>query len=131
MTWQQIREHYPNEWLLIEATKASSQHGRRILESMTVLDVFPDGASAWQAYSEVHKNNPKRELFPVHTSKEILEIEEHVWLGVRSHTMLSPPHKNNNIETQTSNLELALAYAKVKTRRDELFKRLAHQGENP
>ena len=83
MTWQQIRERYPNEWLLIEATKAHSQHGQRILESMVVLDTFPDGASAWKAYSEIHKSNTKRELFPVHTSKENLEIQEHFWLGLR------------------------------------------------
>jgi antitoxin component of MazEF toxin-antitoxin module len=70
-------------------------------------------------------------------SKEILAlmgIEEggQVEMQVLGDTvMLSPPHKNDDIEAQTSNLELALAYAKVKTRRDELFKRLAHQGENP
>jgi hypothetical protein len=34
-------------------------------------------------------------------------------------------------EILAEKLELALAYAKVKTRRDELFKRLSHQGENP
>jgi antitoxin component of MazEF toxin-antitoxin module len=69
-------------------------------------------------------------------SKEILAlmgIEEggQVEMQVLGDTvMLSPPNKNQIMESQTSNLELALAYAKVKTRRDELFKRLAHQGEN-
>ena len=84
MTWQQIRERYPNEWLLIEATKAHSQHGQRILESMVVLDTFPDGASAWKAYSEIHKSNTKRELFPVHTSKENLEIQEYLLISPRA-----------------------------------------------
>jgi hypothetical protein len=84
MTWQDIRQRYPNEWLLIEATKAGSQNGKRILESMLVVDTFENGTSAWKAYSEAHKNNPQRELYPVHTSKEHLEIKEHVWLGVRS-----------------------------------------------
>jgi hypothetical protein len=84
MTWQDIRQHYPNEWLLIEATKAHSQNGQRILESMLVIDTFTDGTSAWQAYSKAHKSDPQREFFPVHTSKEELEIKEHVWLGVRS-----------------------------------------------
>jgi hypothetical protein len=84
MTWQQIRQHYPNEWLLIEATEARTQQGKRILENMLVIDTFPDGTTAWKAYTESHKNNPNREFFPVHTSKETLEIEEHVWLGVRT-----------------------------------------------
>jgi hypothetical protein len=46
MTWQQIRQHYPNEWLLIEATEARTQQGKRILENMLVIDTFPDGTTA-------------------------------------------------------------------------------------
>lgn len=84
MTWQDIRRHFPNEWLLIEAIKADSQDGKRILKSMLVVDTFTDGTSAWKAYSQAHKSNPQRELYPVHTSKEQLEIKEHVWLRVRN-----------------------------------------------
>lgn len=84
MTWQEIRQHFPNKWLLVEATEAKSQHGQRILESMLVIDTFPTGQDAWAAYSRLHKNSPKREFFPVHTSKENLEITEHTWLGVRN-----------------------------------------------
>ncbi len=32
MNWQRIREHYPKQWLLIEAVKARSEGRKRILE---------------------------------------------------------------------------------------------------
>jgi antitoxin component of MazEF toxin-antitoxin module len=70
-------------------------------------------------------------------SKEILAlmgIEEggQIEMQVLGDTVvLSPPRQGNSAEPQNSNLELALAYANIKTRRDALFKRLAHQGEQP
>jgi antitoxin component of MazEF toxin-antitoxin module len=70
-------------------------------------------------------------------SKEILAlmgIEEggQIEMQVLGDTVvLSPPRQNNAAEPTASNLEMALAYAKVKSRRDALFVRLAHQGEQP
>jgi antitoxin component of MazEF toxin-antitoxin module len=70
-------------------------------------------------------------------SKEILAlmgIEEggQIEMQVLGDTVvLSPPRQTNAAEPTASNLEMALAYAKVKSRRDALFTRLAHQGEKP
>ncbi len=32
MEWQAIREHYPQQWLLLEAIKAHSQANKRVLD---------------------------------------------------------------------------------------------------
>lgn len=31
MQWQEIRKHYPEQWLLVEAVEAHSDAGKRIL----------------------------------------------------------------------------------------------------
>jgi hypothetical protein len=40
MTWAEIRTHYPHQWLLIEAIKAYSESGKRILEQISVVISF-------------------------------------------------------------------------------------------
>ncbi|HKH43190.1 MAG TPA: hypothetical protein VKM72_00855 [Thermoanaerobaculia bacterium] len=84
MPWQEIRERYPHQWLLLEATKAHSSGGQRILESLTVLETFPDGLSAMRRYGEIHSQDPHRELYVLHTDRETVEIEEVHWAGIRT-----------------------------------------------
>lgn len=84
MPWQEIREHYPHQWLLLEAIKAHSSEGRRILESLAVLETYPNGLSAMRRYSELHGQAPHRELYVLHTDREVLEIEEVHWPGIRA-----------------------------------------------
>ena len=40
MQWQDIRRHYPDQWLLVEAIKAHSEDDRRILDELAVVDTF-------------------------------------------------------------------------------------------
>lgn len=46
MQWTEIRQHYPHQWLLVEAIKAHSEAGQRILEELSVVDTFPDSVIA-------------------------------------------------------------------------------------
>ena len=39
MVWQEIRAHYPQQWVLVEAIKAHSETNKRIPDSSTLLDV--------------------------------------------------------------------------------------------
>jgi hypothetical protein len=48
MQWQEICQHYPQQWLLVEAITAHSTTGKRILEHLTVIDIFPDSVTAMQ-----------------------------------------------------------------------------------
>ena len=84
MPWSEIRERYPHQWLLLEATEAHSSGGQRILESLTVLETCPDGLSAMRKYGEIHAQDPHRELYVLHTDRETVEIEEVHWAGVRA-----------------------------------------------
>jgi hypothetical protein len=83
MKWTEIRSHYPNRWLLVEAIEAHSEEGQRILEELAVVDSFPDSVIAMQRYTQLHREAPERELYVLHTDREKLEIFERQWLGIR------------------------------------------------
>ena len=40
MEWQYIREHYPQQWLLVEAIKAHSQANKRVLEQLALVTQY-------------------------------------------------------------------------------------------
>lgn len=83
MQWHEIREHYPHEWVLIEALEAHSAEGRRILDDIAVVQPFPDWPAAWEGYKSLHRKDPSRELYVLHTDRERLDIGEIRWLGLR------------------------------------------------
>ncbi len=84
MHWQEVREKYPEQWLIIEALDAHTEGIQRYLDQIAVLELCPDGASAFARYRELHQQNPVREFYFVHTSREVLDIRERQWLGIRS-----------------------------------------------
>ncbi len=85
MRWPEIRQAYPEQWLIIEALEAHTTKGqRRILDRLAVLDTCEDGQNAMERYRELHKRYPLREFYFVHTHRENLEIYERQWLGIRS-----------------------------------------------
>ncbi len=84
MQWNQIRKQYLNKWVVIEAVKAHSIASKRMLDDISVLDVFDNSTTAMHNYSERHRDAPQRELLVVHTSREALDIEERHWVGVRA-----------------------------------------------
>ena len=83
MKWAEIREHFPQQWLLVEATRAHSEGNQRILDDLAVIETFPSGKSAMNGYMGLHEQSPHRELYVLHTDREDLEIEELRWLGIR------------------------------------------------
>ena len=83
MQWQDIRQHYPHQWLLVEAITAHSVAGRRVFEHLAVIDTFPDSVTAMQRYTQLHHDATERELYVFHTSRETLDIVERQWLGIR------------------------------------------------
>jgi len=82
MQWQEIRKHYPQQWLLVEAIKARSEANRRILEQLAVVETFSDSPTAMKSYLLLHREAPERELYVFHTSRETLDVTERRWLGV-------------------------------------------------
>jgi hypothetical protein len=84
MQWHEIRRSYPSRWLLVEALAAQSHAGQRIVENLAVVGTYPDGTAAMTGYKELHRREPGRELYVVHTDRESLDIRELHWFGIRA-----------------------------------------------
>ena len=84
MQWQAIRKTYPQQWLLLEALQAHSEGDKRILDQLAVLGTFGDSVMALQSYAQFHRESPERELYVFHTSRELLDVVERQWLGIRT-----------------------------------------------
>lgn len=39
---QEVQERFPNEWVVLEVTKAYSKEGQRIIEEMSLIDSYED-----------------------------------------------------------------------------------------
>lgn len=84
MKWMEVREKYPDTWVLIEAIEAESVDGERILKQISVLNCYESSEMAMNDYRKEHKQSPNRELYVYHTQNEKITIKERVWMGVRS-----------------------------------------------
>ncbi len=84
MKWSEIRRHYPQCWVLIEAINAHSENELRILDDISVINTFKDSPSAMKEYSRLHHEIPTKELYVLHTSRKTIEISERSWLGIRA-----------------------------------------------
>ncbi len=83
MRWQEIREQYPDQWLVVEAPEAHTEGQQRCLDRIAVIERYPDGSVALQRYRQLHQEYALREFYFVHTSRETLDIRERQWLGIR------------------------------------------------
>ena len=83
MLWHEVRAHYPQTWVLVEAIQAHSEADKRIIEQVALVDTFADSVAAMQEYKQLRHDAPQRELYVFHTSRESLDITERRWLGIR------------------------------------------------
>ncbi len=83
MRWPDVRGAHPEQWLVIEALEAHTDNHHRVVDCIAVLEVCPDGATAFQCYRELRREDSHRELYYLHTATAELEIEERFWLGIR------------------------------------------------
>lgn len=82
MRWGEVQERFPNEWVVLEATKVHSMEGNRYIEEVVVIDRFEESTAALRRYSELHKQDPHREYCFFHTSRPTLVARER-YVGVR------------------------------------------------
>lgn len=83
MIWAEVRQNFPHQWLLLEAIEAHTESDEYILDQISVVDIFEDGETAWQAYYSLHRQMPQREFFVLHTDREQPNIRVRRWLGIR------------------------------------------------
>jgi len=81
--WQQLRSQYPDCWVLVEATKAHSSDGERVLDELALIARFDDSDSAMRDYQRHHHAAPQREFYVLHTNRSELDIRERRWIGAR------------------------------------------------
>jgi hypothetical protein len=84
MTWQTVREHFPNSWVLVEATQSESKDGFWHIHDMAVLQSFEVTTTALDAYEKLPKKVKQKDVAVFHTSHDKLEIPETFWFGIRS-----------------------------------------------
>ena len=91
MQWYEIRQSHPNQWLVIEALEAETDaHQQRQLKRIAVVESCSDGNAAMRSYRQLHQQYPLREFYFAHTSRELLDIREQAWMGIRrSHALIS------------------------------------------
>lgn len=89
MKWSDIREAYPDQWLVVEALAAHTEEGQRMVERLAVMERCRDGDEALRRYRSLHQEYTQREFYFVHTSREVLNIRERQWLGVRRYDTAS------------------------------------------
>lgn len=84
MEWAEVRQVYPNQWLVVESLDAfTTLEKRRQVTKLSVIEVCSGGSDAFARYRQIHQKDPEREIYFVHTSRETLEIYEQQWLGIR------------------------------------------------
>jgi hypothetical protein len=50
MKWLDVRQAYPNRWLIIEALEAHTANERRLLDKIAVIETCADSAEVMAAY---------------------------------------------------------------------------------
>jgi hypothetical protein len=84
MKWHEIKTTYPDQWVVIESLKAhTNPKSIRSVEEASVIEKCSDGEKAMSIYRKYHQENPSKEYYFAHTSRETLDIPERIWLGVR------------------------------------------------
>lgn len=84
MDWPSVRTAHPHRWLVVEALRARSEGGRRLLDDLAVVDAVDEPRKAMERYLSLHRAEPERELYVVHSDRERLDVEERRWLGLRT-----------------------------------------------
>ncbi|MGE0085528.1 MAG: hypothetical protein AB7S75_14040 [Desulfococcaceae bacterium] len=85
MQWSEIRNSYPNQWVVIEAINArTTPDNLRKPDDMAVIKICSDGSSAMKTYRMFHQKYPSREFYFIHTGHEELNIRERRWIGIRT-----------------------------------------------
>jgi len=87
LKWDEVRNTYPSQWVIIEAVEAHSEGNKRIIDKIAVIDSFMDGTrNVLLENAKSQRLYSGREIFVVHTSRSELDIEERRWVGVRAGT---------------------------------------------
>lgn len=86
MKWSEVRRHFPERCVLVEALVSETRGKERVIEEMSVIDDFETGNAAWKAYKRLHEENQGRKLYIFHTNNKEIKVIEQPYIGVRRKT---------------------------------------------
>ena len=62
MKWSEVRQHFPELCVLVEALQSKTVCNESIIEEMSVIDDFENGNAAWKVYKKLNAENQSCEL---------------------------------------------------------------------
>ncbi len=75
MNWEELRQQYPQRWVVVEAFGAYTEQGKRIVPRLELIaDFGDDWKPAWERYEALHDADRRREYYVLHTDREALNI---------------------------------------------------------
>ena len=83
MLWTEVKKQYPHQWVLVEALDAQTKENQRLINQLMVLNAFSKVTEAMDTYQRLHRLEPAREYYVLHTDKQKLKIPEQRWMGIR------------------------------------------------
>lgn len=86
MKWQEVREQFPDKWLLFAAVESHvTEDRRRIVDELAPIHAYTDFYEAWEHYNALHKKAPTQRLYlyVYHTSNDEIDIKLQYWVGIR------------------------------------------------
>jgi hypothetical protein len=83
MKWSEVRQHFPQTCVLVEALKSETVGKERVIKEMSVIADFENGNAAWKVYKKLHAENQSRDLYIFHTNNEEIKVIEQPYVGVR------------------------------------------------
>ena len=84
MRWEDLKKAVQHQWVLIEAIDAQTEGDRRIIGDILLVDVFgDDDIAAQRRYAQLHKAQPLKDYYIVHTDRPELNVKVKYWAGVR------------------------------------------------
>lgn len=83
MKWEEVRQQYPHQWLLVEAATAHSDSGQRVQDEIAVIGTFSDSITAMQSYAQLHQAPSERALYVCHTAQNEFEMSQRNGVALR------------------------------------------------
>ena len=62
MLWNEVRNTYPNKWIVFDSLKQHEENNNLIIEDIAIIEVFDNINDAFKCYRNLHKQDKSRQL---------------------------------------------------------------------
>lgn len=75
MLWNEVRNTYPNKWIVFDSLKQHEEDSILIVEDIAIIEIFDDINKGYKYYCELHKQDKTRKLNIASTKDPELQYE--------------------------------------------------------